>query len=113
MRSKRERKSELRRDKKPSKLKMSLALSMKKEAIRDKRAAKNVYNADPRPIFPPAPPNVNPEQIEESGCAMCGQLTVNTELTPMSELELNWELLDRPGVTGATVILSSSPNFNR
>ncbi|KAJ7106607.1 hypothetical protein C8R44DRAFT_563585, partial [Mycena epipterygia] len=57
------------------------------------------------PVFPPLPPTkklrheiitgmcgaVDPENIEERGCAVCGQLTRNQELTLMSELELNWE----------------------
>ncbi|KAJ7133235.1 hypothetical protein C8R44DRAFT_611113, partial [Mycena epipterygia] len=68
---------------------MSLALSKKKKAIQDKCAAKKVTSVDEPPIFPPVLPDkllrheiitgmcedVNPQHIEESGCAVCGQLT--------------------------------------
>ncbi|KAJ7921011.1 hypothetical protein B0H13DRAFT_1516167, partial [Mycena leptocephala] len=33
--------------------------------------------------------DADPSQLQESGCAVCGQLTPNVELTRMHELELN------------------------
>ncbi|KAJ7840438.1 hypothetical protein B0H13DRAFT_1649694, partial [Mycena leptocephala] len=55
--------------------------------------------------FPPLPPtqklrheiitgmcsDVDPDNIEEAGCAVCGQLTNTRELTPMTQLELQPE----------------------
>lgn len=92
---------------------ISHALATKNKLTRDKRAEKKKVIVEAPPIFPPVPPtkvlrheiitgmcnDVDPVQIEESGCAVCGQLTLNTELTPIKDLELNWELLKRPGVT--------------
>ncbi|KAJ7085891.1 hypothetical protein C8R44DRAFT_619746, partial [Mycena epipterygia] len=62
---------------------------MKKKLVREKRAAKKTAAIERPAVFPPLPPtsilrheiitgmceDVNPEQIEESGCAVCGQLT--------------------------------------
>ncbi|KAJ7111011.1 hypothetical protein C8R44DRAFT_533416, partial [Mycena epipterygia] len=73
--------------------------------------------------FPPMPPtkilhhdiitgmceDVDPSHIEESGCAVCGQITPNTDLTPMKDLELNWELLNRPGVTRKEGLTEDDP----
>ncbi|KAJ7261555.1 hypothetical protein C8J57DRAFT_1071826, partial [Mycena rebaudengoi] len=65
------------------------------------------------PIFPPPPldnlteerilrntcGSLNPENFVEAGCAVCGQLTVQTDLTLIEDLVLDWSLLEEPGVT--------------
>ncbi|KAJ7938504.1 hypothetical protein B0H13DRAFT_1536850, partial [Mycena leptocephala] len=33
--------------------------------------------------------DVNPVEIEESGCAVCGKLTLNIELTSMTDVDIN------------------------
>ncbi|KAF8187235.1 hypothetical protein K438DRAFT_1488480, partial [Mycena galopus ATCC 62051] len=63
--------------------------------------------------FPPSPPSEElrhkiitgfcddmlPARFMESGCAVCGRLTQNTELTLMSDLDLPWESLVVDDVT--------------
>jgi len=43
--------------------------------------------------------DTSPQAFEESGCAICGKLTLLTELQNLSELELNLNVLIQQGVT--------------
>ena len=43
--------------------------------------------------------DTSPQAFEESGCAVCGKLTLLTELQKLSELKLNLDILDQQGVT--------------
>ena len=43
--------------------------------------------------------DTSPQAFEESGCAVCGKLTLLTELQNLSELELNLDVLTQQGVT--------------
>jgi hypothetical protein len=75
------------------------------------------------PSFPPSPASkklrhtvisdmcesLSPENLEESGCAVCGKLTKNLEMTVKSDLDLNWELLERPSVTRKERFSSDDP----
>ncbi|KAJ7817073.1 hypothetical protein B0H13DRAFT_1662968 [Mycena leptocephala] len=76
-------------------------------------ASRKKIDTDDVAIFLPLPPSrelrheiitgmhqdVNPVEIEESGCVVCGKLTLNIELTSMTDVDINWDLLIRPGVT--------------
>ncbi|KAJ7083513.1 hypothetical protein C8R43DRAFT_909503, partial [Mycena crocata] len=98
---------------KAARSKCSEALRRKRKIIKERNTANKVNKESPPPVFPPPAPSkelrhkiirgmcedMDPEKIEESGCAVCGQLTPNIELTPRDELDLDWDLLCRPGVT--------------
>ena len=43
--------------------------------------------------------DTSPQNFEESGCAVCGKLTLFTELQKLSELELNLNVLTQQSVT--------------
>ncbi|KAJ7439540.1 hypothetical protein B0H11DRAFT_1751866 [Mycena galericulata] len=112
-RDSRRRKAESRLKLKGPTKKSSRALCEKKKVNRRKNELKrrNVSVAQSR--FPPEPPtqatrhriisgicaDLQPGSIEESGCAVCGQLTPNYELTKKTDLDLDWNLLKRSGVT--------------
>ncbi|KIJ91337.1 hypothetical protein K443DRAFT_42658, partial [Laccaria amethystina LaAM-08-1] len=65
------------------------------------------------PKFPPSAPSpklmhqifadfckdIDPNQFEESGCAVCGQLTQSSTLKKLSEMNLNLDILIQEGVT--------------
>ena len=51
------------------------------------------------------------KNFEESGCAVCGKLTLMTDLQKLSELELNLDVLIQQGVTQIER-KSSSDHFN-
>ncbi|KAF9051700.1 hypothetical protein BJ165DRAFT_1341134, partial [Panaeolus papilionaceus] len=71
------------------------------------------YETGSHEHFPPAPVTmediarmmdgyckaVAPEAIEESGCAVCGQLTLKSDLSPLSEIEGYFDLLIDPSST--------------
>ncbi|KAJ7824418.1 hypothetical protein B0H13DRAFT_1658519, partial [Mycena leptocephala] len=73
--------------------------------------------------FPPNPPSktfrhgvitgmcndLNPTAFEESGCAVCGELTVNSELTHWDELDVDWSLLEVGGVTRKERLSANDP----
>ncbi|KAJ7191442.1 hypothetical protein GGX14DRAFT_537861 [Mycena pura] len=43
--------------------------------------------------------DVDPSLLEESGCAVCGQLTPTVQLTNLKDVQLNWDILCNDGVT--------------
>ena len=43
--------------------------------------------------------DVDPTQVEESGCAVCGQLTPTVQLTKTKDVHVNWDVLCNDGVT--------------
>ena len=55
--------------------------------------------------------NTSLKNFEESGCAVCGKLTLLTDLQKLSELELNLDVLIQQGVTQIER-KSSSDHFN-
>ena len=76
-------------------------------------AVKKYQNKSLNPEFPPSAPSIklmhqiftdfckdiNPNQFEESGCAVCGQLTPSSALKKLSEMNLNLDILIQEGVT--------------
>ena len=74
-------------------------------------------------IFPPIPPSeslqhtiisnfckdTSPEQFMESGCAVCGRLTSLSELTKLSEIKLNLNILIQPGISQRERTSSDDP----
>ncbi|KAJ7508118.1 hypothetical protein B0H11DRAFT_1660674, partial [Mycena galericulata] len=93
--------------------KTSEALGNRRHALKAKYSLKKQNKDGETFTFPPEPPTIavqdrtvremcecfNPESIEESGCAVCGLLTPNYELTNKDDLDLDWNLLAKPGVT--------------
>ena len=43
--------------------------------------------------------DTSPAEFEESGCAICGKLTLLKDLQKISELDLNMEILKQKGVS--------------
>ncbi|KDR65457.1 hypothetical protein GALMADRAFT_81852, partial [Galerina marginata CBS 339.88] len=43
--------------------------------------------------------DIKPNKFEEAGCAVCGKLTLLTELLKLANLNLNLDILYQPGVT--------------
>lgn len=43
--------------------------------------------------------DTSPAEFEESGCAICGKLTLIKDLQKISELDLNMEILKQKGVS--------------
>jgi hypothetical protein len=50
-----------------------------------------------------------PDRFEEAGCAVCGRLTLKTELTGLNHLNYDMSCLQVPGVTGTRAISFSDP----
>jgi len=42
---------------------------------------------------------MSPDQISESGCAVCGQLTLVKDLIMLSETHVDLNILVNPGIT--------------
>jgi hypothetical protein len=76
-------------------------------------SVKKYQNKISNPGFPPSAPSqklmhqiftdfckdIDPNQFEESGCAVCGQLTQSSTLKKLSEMNLNLDILIQDGVT--------------
>ncbi|KAJ7923949.1 hypothetical protein B0H13DRAFT_1602131 [Mycena leptocephala] len=88
----------------------SAALREQRKNIRARNLRKRENKPEQSNAFPPKPApqalqhkimceDVRPDKVEELGCAVCGELTPNYELTPTSELQDDWNILERPGVT--------------
>ena len=74
---------------------------------------KKYQNKRLNPEFPPSAPSqklmnqiftdfckdIHPNQFEESGCAVCGQLTPSSTLKKLSEMNLGLDILIQDGVT--------------
>ncbi|KDQ55289.1 hypothetical protein JAAARDRAFT_134257 [Jaapia argillacea MUCL 33604] len=41
--------------------------------------------------------NLEPSYSEERGCKVCGRLTIGTQLTSKTSLDIDWNILARPG----------------
>ncbi|KDQ56938.1 hypothetical protein JAAARDRAFT_687875, partial [Jaapia argillacea MUCL 33604] len=41
--------------------------------------------------------NLEPSYYEERGCKVCGRLTIGTQLTSETLLDIDWNILARPG----------------
>ncbi|KAJ7893675.1 hypothetical protein B0H14DRAFT_2334712, partial [Mycena olivaceomarginata] len=52
---------------------------------------------------------INPANLQEAGCAVCGSLVPFTELTLKTELDLNYEVLNVQGVTRKERTCSDDP----
>ncbi|KAJ6596740.1 hypothetical protein B0H10DRAFT_1827595, partial [Mycena sp. CBHHK59/15] len=43
--------------------------------------------------------DINPHKLEESGCAVCGRLMPNVDLTLMEKTGIDWKVVEVLGVT--------------
>ncbi|KAJ7863678.1 hypothetical protein B0H13DRAFT_1638104, partial [Mycena leptocephala] len=51
----------------------------------------------------------NPMEFEETGCAVCGRLCKLVDLTPMAEMDVDWDLLTAKDVTRTERFSSADP----
>jgi hypothetical protein len=98
--------------------KMSHLMSVKKH----QKMRGHVYKAL-NPTFPPPPPSfglyheiisnackeMHVDKITEAGCAVCGRLTLVTDMVKLSESAVNLDILVRPGVTREERVSSDQP----
>jgi hypothetical protein len=85
--------------------------------------AVNKYRSEAKVSFPPSPPSkkllhsvltgackeMSPDHIMEQGCAVCGKLTLNSELLNFTSKSLNLQVLYRNGATRCERSTLSSP----
>jgi hypothetical protein len=96
---------------KANKMKTKSQAKEKDFVVDNKPADSNIEKYQEMHQFPPKPPterlknkiirdwhrDTSPSVFEESGCAVCGQLTPLKDLTPLSEAECDLDLLCRKG----------------
>jgi hypothetical protein len=110
------------------KFKTSAALRAKRKyteaaAIKCKFNDTSIPMGTAKVVFPPPPASqtlrhgvisdmcadFNPMQFEETGCAVCGRLCKLVDLTPMAEMDVDWDLLTAKDVTQTERFSSADP----